>query len=76
MTELKLMANPLNWWQIHENEFPRISRLAKKYLCIPASSATSERTFSKSGQLISKLRSRLNPSLVDKIVFLNRNMRK
>ncbi len=27
-------SNPLKWWTIHEVNFPNISHLAKKYLCI------------------------------------------
>jgi len=48
--------------------------LAKKFLCVPASSCESERVFSKAGQLISDRRTRLSSTVVDKILFLNKNM--
>ena len=33
--------DPLAWWKLHDSRFPRISKLARKYLAIPASSAPS-----------------------------------
>ena len=35
--------NPLKWWQNHQRHFPNLSHIAKKYLCIPATSVLSER---------------------------------
>lgn len=70
---LHLNADPLNWWKSRENLHKSLSKLARKYLCIPATSVPSERVFSKTGQIISDRRSRLKPSNVQKIIFLNQN---
>ena len=31
-------VDPLTWWQERERDFPRLAELARKYLCIQASS--------------------------------------
>lgn len=62
--------DPLVWWKGHCETFPRVSLLATQYLSIPATSTSSERTFSKAGLTVSKLRSSLKPKNVD---ALNKN---
>jgi len=45
-------------------------------LCVPSSSASSERLFSASGNVVTKLRSSLSPENLELIVYLHENMRK
>jgi len=66
-------SDPIIWWKISENRFPRLSRLAQKYLSIPSTSVSSERLFSTAGNLITKKRTGLKPDLVNNLVFLNIN---
>jgi len=51
--------NPLKWWKIHATDFPLISKLTEKQLCMCASSSPSERVFSLSGHVVSKKRNSL-----------------
>ncbi|MBN3296068.1 ZBED1 protein, partial [Amia calva] len=51
----------LEWWTVHEGNFPRVSQLAKKYLCIPATSAPPERVFSTGGNIVTCQRPTLKP---------------
>ncbi|XP_039515830.1 E3 SUMO-protein ligase ZBED1 [Pimephales promelas] len=66
--------NPLEWWKVHEANFPRVSQLAKKYLCIPATSAPSERAFSTGGNIVTCQRATLKPDKVNQLVFLSKNL--
>lgn len=68
-------ADPLQWWQEHEVAYPALSTLAKKYLCVPATSSPSERIFSCSGNIVTCQRSALKPDTVDRLVFLAQNIK-
>uniref|UniRef100_G3N6T0 HAT C-terminal dimerisation domain-containing protein n=2 Tax=Gasterosteus aculeatus TaxID=69293 RepID=G3N6T0_GASAC len=63
-------TDPLKWWKDHEVVFPGLSRLAKKYLLVPATSSPSERVFSCSGNIVTCHRASLKPDTVDRLVFL------
>jgi len=60
----------LEYWKANEARFPILSLIARKYLGIPASSATSERFFSQGALINTKLRNRLNKSTFKKIICL------
>ena len=66
-----VLGNPLEWWRNHETKFSTLAALVRKLLCIPATSAPSERIFSHAGQTVSGLRSSLSPSNVSELVFLH-----
>lgn len=65
--------DPLKWWASHEVLYPRISRLAKQILAMPASSVPSERIFSLAGNIVNKKRSQLKPENLDLLIFLKKN---
>ncbi|XP_066533969.1 E3 SUMO-protein ligase ZBED1 [Hoplias malabaricus] len=66
--------DPLAWWKLNQVNFPRLSRLVRKYLCVPATSSPSERLFSTGGNIVNCQRSCLKPHKVDMLVFLARNL--
>ena len=39
-------SDVMAWWNTNEHRFPKLAKLAKVYLGIPATSASSERLFS------------------------------
>lgn len=45
-------SEPLERWRLHD--FPRVSKLVKKYLCIPATSTPSEKNFSTVGNVVNQ----------------------
>ena len=64
-------VNPCKWWKHHKTQYPILSRIARDYICIPASSVSSEQAFSKSGELISKRRNRLGDRAIEACMCLN-----
>ena len=66
-------ADVIEWWRQKEFVFPILSKLARKYLCVPASSVPSERIFSTTGNIVNKKRACLSSENVDMLVFLNKN---
>ena len=60
------------YWKMNQHRFPSVAILAKKYLAVPGTSASSERVFSTAGLTITKNRSNLHPDTVDAIIFLNK----
>ncbi|CAM4652576.1 unnamed protein product [Leuciscus chuanchicus] len=73
LAHIPTMDNPLKWWAQNEGSFPRLAKLAKSYLAVPATSTPSERIFSLAGNTVTRQRSSLHPSHVDALVFLNAN---
>ncbi len=65
------VGDPLAWWKEHQLEFAHIARLARRLLCIPATSAPSERLFSTAGLTVSDKRTNLKAGTVSELVFLH-----
>lgn len=73
---LALNEKILDWWQSHGPRYPNLKKMAKKYLAIVATSVPSERLFSTAGNIINAKRSSLDPSNVEKLIFLHDNASK
>ena len=71
--EAKNGCKPVKFWLSAQiaSQFPALSRLAIGILSIPASSASSERTFSLAGNTVTKKRSQLSSSTVDVLIIVN-----
>ncbi len=67
--------DPMDWWKTNHYKYPRLAKLAKAYLSVPATSVPSERVFSAAGLIVNRLRSRLLPEHVNMLIFLNKNMK-
>jgi len=64
----------LKWWNKNRDELPLLAELAREYLCIPASSAPSERLFSHAGNIVTDTRQSLDSDNVSKLLFVKENM--
>lgn len=65
--------NPLAWWKTKEARYPTLAKVAKSFLCIPATSTPSKRLFSTAGIIVSKRRASLSLEHVDMLTFLHSN---
>ncbi|KAJ8264750.1 hypothetical protein GJAV_G00154450 [Gymnothorax javanicus] len=66
-------ADPFAWWSSNEGRFPFLAKIARKYLCVCATSIPSKRVFSSSGNIVAPLCSNLKPDKVNMLVFLAKN---
>ena len=67
--------DPLVWWRGRTHQLPILSRVARRYLAIPASSAAVERMFSYTGMRVSRRNNRLDTeTLLD--LMLQRSLQK
>ncbi|EXX50684.1 hypothetical protein RirG_268390 [Rhizophagus irregularis DAOM 197198w] len=71
--EIDVSICPFKWWASQESQFPILSQLAKKYLAIPVTSATSEHLFSDAGNIMTIKRTNLSPSTFEHLIFCKRN---
>jgi len=58
-------SSPMIFWRENASEFPLLSEVARRVICISARSAQSERVFSSVGRTITDARARLSPSTVE-----------
>ena len=71
----KVVNCPLKkFWLLKKDQYPTLFQLSMKYLCIPATSAPSERVFSVASKIISKFRNRLNHDTAGSILFVHGNL--
>ena len=50
------------------------ARISKKYLCVPATSTSSERVVSKGGLIVTPHRASLKPETAEMLIFLSSNL--
>ena len=63
----------LQWWAKHAPVFPKLAKVARRFLSVQATSAASERVFSRSGGVSTKIRNRLNGETLQMLTFLRDN---
>ncbi len=73
--KVKRDIDTLTWWNENQKKFPILSKLAKKYLNISATSVPAERLFSDAGNHITPHRNNLKPDRVERLLFLKRNVK-
>lgn len=61
----------LKWWSDNSRNYPNLAVLARKYLSIPATEASSERLFSTAGNILTNKRSTLATENLAHLVYLH-----
>ena len=61
---------PLEWWRNRRTEYPLMSRLARKYLSVQATSTAAERAMSNLNLMLDKRRHSMKADLFDQLIFL------
>ena len=68
-------ANPLKFWKANGSRYPTLSKMAKIYFGVPATSAPVERVISHAGNIMRPDRSRLLPKNFENLVLkVNMNL--
>ncbi len=66
--------NPSKWWKENCAKYLYVSNIARKYLAIPATSAPSERVWSRLEKFLSLMRAHLSDDLVGRMMFVEENL--
>jgi len=66
-------TSPDKWWQVNVSSYPNLSRVAKKWLGVVASSVPSERAFSTCGNILTLKSSSLLSAMLRDLVFVAEN---
>lgn len=61
--------NLKKWWFEHKDQFPTLFKFFVKNSSVPATSASSERSFSTSGMIITSRRAKILPSNVNDMIL-------
>jgi hypothetical protein len=63
----------LLFWEQNQTKYPRLYRIARRLLSIPATNLSSERNFSAAGLTLTDHRSNLSPDNVNHLLFIRSN---
>ena len=72
LTQISKQVDCLNWWKNYKSS-TILPSIARRYLCIPATSTSSERAFSDAGFIYNKRRAALDEDTVEMLVFIREN---
>jgi hypothetical protein len=66
------ITDALEWWKGSHSMYPKLSKMARDVLAVPATGAGVEREFSISGRVVTKQRNRLSPTTIRDIMQYKR----
>lgn len=66
----KRAKDPLAWWSRNHARWPMVAAVARHSLCVPAAAACSERSFSRTGNIVRSRRARLSDVKIEELSHL------
>ncbi|KAL3884855.1 hypothetical protein ACJMK2_024956 [Sinanodonta woodiana] len=73
--DFSLSSNPMEWWRVYSGTYPHLSCIARKYLCVPATSEPPDRVFSLTSNATHAKWACLDSSTRNMMIFLNQNLK-
>lgn len=73
INQVDLRTDLLSWWKDNAAYYPKIAEIAREVLSIPASTSSSERIFSFSGNIINDRRESMSPQVFRPLTILGSN---
>lgn len=67
-------VNIMQWWAVNEHRFKLLTRLARQYVVVTATSTPCERLFSEAGAIADRKRATMSPEHVDMLTCLHHNL--
>jgi hypothetical protein len=74
LPQLSLATDTLAWWKINQDKYPRLARMARQLLAVPATSACCERFFSAAGLAFSDLRQAMSEGHLEAVMWAKFNV--
>lgn len=71
--KIRYDSDILEWWSQRRGVYPLLACIAKKYLCITATSVPSERVFSVGGAVLTRARKTMTDQHAEELIFLCKN---
>ena len=68
------LGDPLEWWKKNQLKYPYLARLASLYLAVPATSAPSERIWSRASRILTLKRANLKEKVAQRMMFIKENL--
>jgi hypothetical protein len=70
-----LGVDQLAWWKTNQDQFPLLAYLARVVFAVQAASSKSERVFSAAGNILTPMRSRLDPEKLEDLIIIKLNVK-
>jgi hypothetical protein len=68
-------VKPLDWWRVNGAKYPTLTKLARRWLAVMATSVPSERALSTAGNVLTMKRAALARGIARDLIFVAHNFK-